>query len=78
MAELKEYAAVRIRKLLHPPEHYDGWHLNQRPPQIGDKGIIVDILRASGQPDRYVVESSGADGVTIWLGDFSTEELETE
>jgi hypothetical protein len=78
MAELKQYAVVRVRQLLRPPEHYDGWRLNQRLPRIGDKGTIVDILHASGLPESYVVESSGADGVTIWLGDFSPEELEVE
>jgi hypothetical protein len=27
-------------------------------------------------PDRYVVESCGVDGVTVWLGDFAAAELE--
>ena len=39
-------------------------------------GTIVDILHAPGLPDNYVVESSGSDGVTVWLGDFWVEELE--
>ena len=64
--------------MLHPAEHYDGWRLNKRPPQIGDKGVIVDILHASGHPDRYIVECSGPDGVAVWLGDFSSEELQAE
>jgi len=36
----------------------------------------VDILRAQGLVDRYVVECSGPDGITIWLDDFDAEELE--
>jgi hypothetical protein len=67
---------VRIRQLLRPPEEYDGWRVNKRPPQVGDTGTIVDILQAPGAPDDYVVEASGPDGVSVWLGDFSAEELE--
>lgn len=78
MPELKEYAVVRIRRLLHAPEHYNGWRVNQRSPQIGDRGTIVDILQAPGAPDSYVVECSGQDGVAIWLGDFTSEELESD
>ena len=73
---LKQYDLVRVRQLLQPPEVYDGWRVNKRPPQIGDVGTIVDVLQARGCPDDYIVESSGADGDTVWLGDFSAEELE--
>lgn len=76
MAELKDYTVVRVRQLLHPAEHYDGWRVNKRPPQVGDKGIIVETLRAPNLPDSYIVESCGPDGVPIWLGDFAAEELE--
>ncbi len=76
MVGLNQYGMVRVRQLLHAPEYYDGWRLNQRTPLVGDKGCIVDILHAPGLPDRYVVECSGLDGVDIWLADFSPEELE--
>lgn len=76
MGSLKQYRLVRVRQLLQPPAEYDGWRVNQRPPQIGDVGTLLDILHAPGLPDRYVVESSEADGVTVWLGDFLAEELE--
>ena len=72
----QQYGIVRVRQLLRPPESYDGWQVNQRPPRIGDTGTIVDVLQAPGSPDSYVVESSGADGITVWLGDFTAEELE--
>ena len=72
---LKEYEMVRVRQLLRAPEEYDGWRLNQRPPRVGDVGYIVDILH-DGLRGDYVVESSGPDGITIWLGDFMAEELE--
>jgi hypothetical protein len=73
---LKEYEMVRVRQLLRAPEEYDGWGFNQRSPRVGDVGCIVDILQAAGLPDGYVVESSGPDGITIWLGIFLAEELE--
>src|ERR1035441_7233992 len=58
MPELKQYSVVCVRQLLHQPEHYNGWRVNQRAPQVGDKGTIVDILRAPGIPVNYVVECS--------------------
>ncbi len=75
MGDLKEYSFVRVRQLLRAPDHYNGWNVNKRPPQVGDEGTIVDVLQAPGLPDSYVVESSGKDGVTIWLGNFTAEEL---
>ena len=76
MDSLRQYGLVRIRQLLQPPTEYDGWRVNQRPPAVGDVGTLLDILTAPGLPDRYVVESSGPDGVAVWLGDFAAEELE--
>jgi uncharacterized protein (DUF3820 family) len=76
VAGLRQFGLVRIRRLLQPPETYDAWKVNQRPPQVGDVGTLLDILQSLGLPDRYVVESSGADGVSVWLGDFAAEELE--
>jgi hypothetical protein len=76
MERLKQYGLVRVRQLLQAAVEYDGWRVNQRPPQVGDVGTLLDILNAPGLPDRYVVESSGADGITVWLGDFAAEELE--
>jgi len=77
MNGLRQYGMVRVRELLQPPDAYNGWNVNQRPPRVGDVGTVVDISPGvDGGPDRYVVESSGPDGVTIWLGDFSAAELE--
>jgi hypothetical protein len=73
----RQYSIVRICQLLRSPEEYDGWRVNQRPPQVGDTGTIVDVLAAPGLPYNYVVEASGQDGITIWLGDFAAEELES-
>jgi hypothetical protein len=76
MGTLKQYSLVLIRQLLQPPEEYDGWRVNQRPPRVGDVGTLPDILHGDGVPDRYVVEASAPDGTTVWLGDFAAEELE--
>lgn len=73
---MKEYEVVRVRQRLRPADSYDGWNINQRPPQVGDVGTVVGILHAHGLPDHYVVECCGADGASIWLGDFLAEELE--
>ncbi len=76
LENLRQYGLFRIRKLVRPAAEYDGWRVNQRPPAVGDMGALFDILTAPGLPDRYVVESSGPDGITVWLGDFAAEELE--
>lgn len=75
MNRLRKYSKVRVRRLLRLLEEYDGWRVNQRPPQVGDVGVVVDILQAAGEPDSYVVESCGPGGITVWLGDFREEEL---
>lgn len=76
MASLGKYEMVRIRRLLRSAAEYNGWRVNQRPPTVGDVGTLLDVLHAPGLPDRYVVESQGTDGATVWLGDFAAEELE--
>ena len=68
---LKPFAFVRVRQLLLAEAEYDGWRVNARSPKVGDTGTLVDILQASGAPDRYVVECSTSDGITVWLADFS-------
>jgi hypothetical protein len=73
---LKQYALVRIRRLWRASGAYDGWKINKRPPEVGDVGTILDVLREPLCPDRYVVECSGPNGIDIWLGDFSANELE--
>jgi hypothetical protein len=77
VGELREYAVVRVRKLLQPASEYDGWRMNCRAPRIGDVGTIGDVLHTAGYPDGYVVESSDPDGITVWLGDFAAEEIES-
>ena len=74
--DLFPYNLVRVVQLIQPAENYDGWKMNRRNPAIGDIGTIVEVLKASGHPDHFVVESSGIEGMTIWLSDFLAEEIE--
>lgn len=76
MAELRQYEWVRIVRLLHPPEHYNSWGVNERAPTVGDTGCLIEILEAPDGAVAYVVECPGPDGGTIWLDDFLAEELE--
>lgn len=71
------YTPVRVHQLVQPSESYDPWGLNQRSPRVGDVGVLIDLLRAPGAPDRYVVELSGSGGVSVWLAEFFAEELES-
>ena len=73
----EQYSLVRVRQLLRLPEHYDGWGFNQRPPQVGDIGTLLDILQALGSPNGYIVECSNPDGTDVWLVTFTAEGLES-
>lgn len=76
-SDLVQYSTVRVRQLEKPLETYNGWNVNQRPPAIGDVGTIVDVLEAPGMPSKYIVESSGLNSSTAWLGEFCAAELES-
>jgi hypothetical protein len=75
--ELNLYTRVRVCKLEHKEESYDGWGINQKAPRVGDVGFLMDILRAPDLPAKFVVEMSDpSDGTVIWLSEFYREELE--
>jgi uncharacterized protein YjaZ len=76
LASFKEYELVRVRQLIQSADDHDGWRLNQRAPALGDVGTLLDILIAPGLPNKYVVECSGQDGISIWLADFFETEIE--
>ncbi len=76
MAELREYCIVRIVKLFRPSNEYNDWGVNQRNPQIGDTGTLIDVLHAPNLSDMYVVENAGNEGIPIWLCGFLAEEIE--
>ena len=72
---LRPYDLVTVIQLMSSETDRDGWHVNQRAPAIGDIGTVVEILRAQGVPNKYVVECVIPDGQTIWLTEFLAEEL---
>jgi len=72
---VQPYDEVRVIRLLRSPDTYDGWGFNQHPPRIGEVGALIDILSRPGMEDRYVVESCQPDGITVWLSEFSADEL---
>jgi hypothetical protein len=52
MSKLLQYSVVRVRKLLHNDHgHNKLLPDNIRAPQIGDKGTIVEIVKAPGLRD---------------------------
>ena len=50
---------------------------NSGAPSVGDVGTLLEVLHAPGLDNRYVVECvHDTDGTTVWLSDFSEDELE--
>jgi hypothetical protein len=77
-AKREIYPKVRIRALLHPPEHYDRWQTNKRLPQIGDTGYVARVDRHPGAPTVYLVElPSDSEGEKNLFVELSAEEIET-
>lgn len=71
------YSVVRVKRLLHPEINRDGWKINQRSPEIGDTGTIVEILHAPNLPIHYVVECANkGNGTSIWVSEFEADEIE--
>ena len=74
--ELRLYDVVRVVRLNRPPDAYNWGPGYRRPPAVGDVGALIEIYLTPGVPDAYVVESSGPDGMTVWLADFAADEIE--
>ncbi len=73
----QQYSVIRVKRLLHPEIDRDGWKINQRQPQIGDTGAVVEILQAPNLPLHYIVECVNMDnGDAIWLSEFEADEIE--
>ncbi len=70
--ELVEYAVVRVTRLLRSDRDFQGTEGVCRRPQIGDLGTIVFVY----EPTAFAVECVDQDGMTVWLADFSADELE--
>lgn len=68
---MNELSGVRIVKLNTPNRHIDGTKGVKRPPRVGDSGTIVHKVG-----ELYMVESVDSDGLTVWLADFTADEIE--
>jgi hypothetical protein len=72
--EFRLYTRVRVSRLLTPQRAVSGSGANTRQPEVGDTGTVVEYF---GNIDgaTYLVESMDAEGTTVWLAEFSAEEL---
>ncbi len=75
MESLKEFDCVKIVRLLQSNRPYDGTVPVMRSPCVGDTGTIVHIYASDGTDTVYAVENVDADGNTIWLADFLSDEI---
>jgi hypothetical protein len=73
---LREYDVVRVVRLLTADRPYDGTEGVVRPPSIGDIATICHEYEPSDPSSSVVVEMVDQNGMTLWLADFSKEELE--
>lgn len=72
-----ELDVVKVVNLLDAHRHFDGSKSDMRSPCVGDIGTVVFIHSDNhGVPNGYIVECVNDEGLTIWLADFSAEELE--
>ena len=72
--EIKQYDVVRIVRILNDAAARES-PFGQRPPRIGDEATVLEIYT---DPPGYELECSGSDGVTIWLGGYSPNDLELQ
>lgn len=74
--EFAEYSIVRVARLLKAERFLvKGADEITRPPRIGDEGIVVDTGRHEGER-QYMIECLTNDGDTVWVAEFSPDELE--
>lgn len=63
---------VRVARLLVAERDVTGTAAEPPQPRIGETGTVVDDVGDG----LYLVERMTADGYTMWLAEFSAEELE--
>ena len=68
----KEYAVVRVVRLIQPNRSYTGTNGVVRAPQLLDEGTVVFVYDAT----HFAVECVAPGGGTLWLADFIADELE--
>jgi hypothetical protein len=75
---LNELDTVRVVRLNTDDRHFTGSPGVLRSPRIGDTGAIVHAYDPTDISAPFIVECVASDGLTVWLADFSTDELELE
>ncbi len=73
---LKEFDTVRVVRLDKEYREFQGSDGVCRAPRIGDVGVICHEYEPENPRALVAVESVDAVGNTVWLADFSCEELE--
>jgi hypothetical protein len=68
------FSRVRVSRLLAPQRAVSGSGAKTRQPKVGDIGTVVEYF---GNIDgaTYLVESVDANGETVWMAEFSAQEL---
>jgi hypothetical protein len=74
---IAKYDAVRVVELTGSPEDHLIVPTAERPPRVGDVGVVVNVATRLGGLGRHLtVRSSHADARTVWLAVFAAHELE--
>lgn len=74
--KIKEYDVVRVVRLARADRTYEGTSDARRPPRIGDLATVVQVSPLADGSVTLTLECVGEDGSTLWLADFSPEEIE--
>ena len=72
--EFQLFSRVRVSRLLTPQRTVSGSGAKTRQPEVGDTGTVVEYF-GNFEGATYLVESVDADGMTVWLAEFSPQEL---
>ena len=75
MAKFREYDRVRVHMLSGPAESHLAFNESIRPPKVGDVGTVVGLRHANDGSEHFIVENVLPNGDTVWLAEFSMDEL---
>lgn len=73
--QFNELDVVRV-VALNGDRKFNGTEGVMRSPRIGDIGTVVHVLRAEGHFDAFTVEAVASSGHTLWVADFTANELQ--
>lgn len=73
---LEDLDTVRIARLHTQERYFEGCEGTTRAPRLGDEGTVVRAAAKGDASATVMVECCDADGGTIWLAEFASDELE--